>query len=428
MILHFWFGAHIVLDPLASATKEVNVSQRQQITRGSVPNPTERRLQEIDRSTLTPLVRDALNRDRIEVAGWERRVLHGGAGVGGSIYRFSGTAREGAAIVPWSLILKVICAPAYTEGARAVFDRTELPSPFYWKREASAYRSGALGDLPGGLCAPRCFGVIEHAEEAFWLWFEEVEDRFGGQWPLEHYGVVARHLGQLNGAYLAGHPLPSGPWVGRHWLRKYTAQAAPVFARLRESLDHPLIRRLLPGDDATRLLELWEDRQVYLDILDRLPQVFCHMDAFRRNLFARRTPDGRDQTVAIDWAYTGQGAIGEELVPLVEASILFFGVEMTQAQALDEIALEGYLEGLRDAGWHGDPRLAQLGYRAASHVRYAIGALAEFLLNLLDEAEHPELERTTGLSVEQLVDFVAAAFAQLALLREGTRELLAILD
>jgi hypothetical protein len=414
--------------PSASEEKETDVNQRQQSTQDGVPNRTERRLQEIDRATLTPLVRDALGREAIEVVDWERQAIHGGAGVGGSVHRFAGTARAGDEIVPWSLILKVICAPAYTDGARAVFDRTEPSCPFYWQREPLAYRSGALRDLPGGLCAPRCFKVIEHPEEACWMWFEEVEDRFGGKWPLDHYGLVARHLGQFNGAYLAGRPLPYGPWVGRHWLREYVEQAAPVYARLRESLDHRLIRRLLPGDGATNLLALWEDRETYLHILDRLPQVFCHMDAFRRNLFARRTPGGDDQTVAVDWAYAGQGAVGEELVPLVEASIFFFGVEMTQAQALDEIALEGYLEGLRDAGWRGDPRLVQLGYKAASNVRYALGALAEFLTDLFDEGQHPKTEQEVGLPVEQLVDFVAAALAQLAPLREDTRELLAILD
>ena len=116
------------------------------------------------------------------------------------------------------------------------------------------------------------------------------------------------------------------------------------------------------------------------------------------------------------------------LVPLVEASIIFFEVDLTQAQALGEIALAGYLEGLHDAGWHGDPRLAQLGYKAALSLRYVIGGLAEFLAMVLDERQHPELEQAFGHPVEQVVDFFAAMLAQLSPLREGTRELLANLD
>jgi hypothetical protein len=329
--------------------------------------------------------------------------------------------------VPWSLILKIICSPGCIPDARAVFDRETPSAPFYWKRESLAYRSGALQDLPGGLCAPRCLGVVEHPDEAVWLWLEEVEDRFAGKWPLEHYGVAARHLGQLNGAYLDGRPLPSGPWVSRGLTRAYVAQAAPVFARLRESLDLPLVRRLLPGDRAAKLFALWKERETYLHVLDRLPRVFCHMDAFRRNLFARRTSNGGDQTVAVDWSYVGEGAIGEELVPLVEASIFFLEVDMMQAQTLSEIVLEGYLEGLHDAGWQGDPRLVHLGYKAASNVRYGIAAFAEFLVGVLDGsvAQHSE---AWGLSPEQMMDFVAAATAQLIPLREGVRDLAAILN
>jgi hypothetical protein len=296
------------------------MNQQEQATPDLIADRTERRLQELDRATLTPLVRDALGREAIQVIDWEQQALHGGAGLGGSVHRFTGTARERDQVVPWSLILKIRCAPAYTHDARAVFDQAELSSPFYWKREWLAYDSGTLQDLPGGLCAPRCYRVTEYPDEAVWLWLEEVAGRFEGKWPLEHYGVVARHLGQLNGAYLAGRPLPSDPWVCRGFLRTYVEQAAPVYARLRESLDHRLIRRLLQGEDASKLFKTWEEREIYLDALDRLPQAFCHMDAFRRNLFARRTPEGEDQTVAIDWSYVGCGAVGEELVPLVEAA------------------------------------------------------------------------------------------------------------
>jgi len=404
------------------------MNQQEQVTPDGIADRTERRLQEIDRTTLTPLVRDALGREAIEVIDWEHQMLHGGAGIGGSVHRFAGTGREDDEIVPWSLILKIVYAPGYTDDARAALGRSEPSSAYYWKREPLAYRSGALQDLPGGLCAPRCFGVSEHPGEAFWLWFEEVADDLKGKWPLEHYAVVARHLGQFNGAYLVGMPMPSGPWVNRHWLREYVEQAAPVYARLRESLDHWLIRRLLPGDNATRVLALWESRQMYLDALDRLPQTFCHKDAFRRNLFARRTPDGSDQTVAIDWAYTGQGAIGEELVPLVEASLMFSEVAPTQGQILSEMVLEGYLDGLRDAGWHGDPRLVHLGYKAASNVRYALGAFAESLVYALDESQYARVEQLFGGSVEQLADGAAEMAAQIAPLREGVQELMAILD
>src|SRR5919201_6300912 len=93
-------------------------------------------------------------------------------------------------------------------------------------------------------------------------------------------------------------PHPSHPISGR-------GHACPATWR------HPLIRRAYPTPVAERLLRLHAGRGVLLDRLDRLPHTLCHLDAFRRNLFARVTDDGRQQTVAIDWASIGFAALGE---------------------------------------------------------------------------------------------------------------------
>jgi hypothetical protein len=126
----------------------------------------------------------------------------------------------------------------------------------YYKREADAYRSGWLDDLPGGMAAPRHFGIVEHPDGTCWIWLQDVTDDIGAQWPLEHYGVVARHVGQLNGVYLAAEHQPFWPWLSSGWLRQYVAQSAPAMTPLRESLDHPLVRRWLPGDASERVVEL----------------------------------------------------------------------------------------------------------------------------------------------------------------------------
>jgi hypothetical protein len=274
------------------------------------------------------------------------------------------------------------------------------------------------------LAAPRCFGVSEIPGGAYWLWLEAVEDAIGDRWPLEHYGVVARHLGQFNGAYLVGVPMPSGPWVSKGWLRRYVEQAAPSFAHLRTALDHPLIRRLLPGDMGPALLDSWDNREFYLSALDRLPRTFCHLDAFRRNLFAAHTPDGSDRTVAIDWSYAGEGAISEELVALIGASIAFFEVDATQERELHEIVVAGYLEGLRDAGWRGDPRMVELGLGAGRGVRYTLGGLGEVLALVFDESAHAHVEKAFGCSIEELMGLWSAIVGRRADLSDKVRELL----
>ena len=379
----------------------------------------EARLETIDQATLTPLVRRALGSETVEVTDWDHQQLHAGAGLVSSIYRFSGNGRDQGETAPWSLILKAIRAPSEAEDSSSVR---------YWKREPLAYESGLLDDLPGGVVAPRCFDVVEWPGEGVWLWLEDVTDGIGPRWPLEHYGVVARQFGQLNGAYLAGRPLPSYPWLSQGWVRVWISQAAPVIALLRDSLEYPLIRRWFPGDSADALFRLWAERETFLSALDRLPQTFCHLDAFRRNLFARRGPGGHDQTVAVDWAFVGIGAVGEEIVPLVQASLCFFEVELIKAQELDEMVFEGYLDGLRDAGWRCDPRLVRLGYAAAGAMRYPIGATGGFLPVVLDESSHSWVEQVWGFPIGEIADLLAEVWLFLFGLADEARELLDVVQ
>jgi hypothetical protein len=196
--------------------------------------------------------------------------------------------------------------------------------------------------------------------------------------------------------------------------------------RIRHSLDQPLVRLWLPGEAGDRLFRLWKERSLYLDALERLPQTLCHLDLYRRNLFARQAAHGADQTVAVDWAFVGWGAIGEELVPLVLASIAFFEIDLDQAQALEEIVFEGYLEGLRDAGWRGDPWQVRLGYTAAS-LRFRFAELNRTMDLILDESQHPFMEQAFGRPVEEIEDHWAQVGYLVDSLTGEARELIDIL-
>jgi hypothetical protein len=373
----------------------------------------------IDRATLTPLVQSALNSELVEVMDWDYEQLHGGAGAGNAIYRFAGQGRDREQKMSWSLILKTV----YPEG-----DNAHISAWNYYKREADAYQSGWLDDLPGGLAAPRCFGVVEHPDGTCWIWLEDLTDVIGPHWPLEHYGLVARHAGQFNGAYLVDRPLPSWSWLSSGWLQQVIESSASAIPLLRDSLDHALIRRRMPGDASDRYFRLWDQRGVYLDALDRLPQTLCHFDIFCRNLFARRTAGDDHQTVAIDWAFAGRGAIGEELVPLILGSVMFFEVGLDQAQALEEIAFESYLEGLRDAGWRGDPRQVRLGYAAAASLRYKFNDVGRWLALVLDENMHPLIQQMWGMPIEDVIDHGVQMESSFDRLADEARELMDALE
>ncbi len=335
----------------------------------------------VDKATLTPLVCRALDSNAIEIVDWTFHQLHGGAQDNSRLFRFTGNANKQGEALQWSLVLKIIrWGPAFDDPSNIV----------YWKREPLAYKSELLSALPGNLVMPKCYDVVEKPDKTIWLWMEDVKDEIGSQWPLSRYGLAARHLGQFNGVFLTERPLPSWPWLRSGWLRAYTAQAAPGIAQLKSAGDHPLVRRIYPPDVARNIFKLWDEREMFLDAFDRLPQTLCHGDAFRRNLFARRSTDGQEQTVAIDWAFMGIGAIGEEIVAPVATNIGFFEIELDDVQELEKLVFEGYLEGLNDVGWRGDPRTVRFCYAVASALRYALPI--SNLDYLFDENQHAFME------------------------------------
>ena len=371
----------------------------------------------IDQAMLTPLVQSALGSKTVEVPDWDSEQLHAGIGAGTAVYRFSGQGRDQERTIPWSLILKTLGPEGGSE---------DISAWNYYKREVDAYRSGWFDDLPGGMVAPGCFGVIEYPDGTCWLWLEDISDIFGAQWPLEQYGVVARHLGQFNGAYLGDRPLPNWSWLSSNWIRRYIEQSAPAMEPLRDSLAHPLVRRWLPGEARDRFFRLWAERELYLDALDRLPQTICHYDVFRRNLFARRTAGDDDQTVVLDWAFVGRGPIGADIHPLIFASVSFFEVELDKAQELEEIVFEGYLEGLRDSGWQGDPRQVRLGY-AAADIRYTFAEIGRWLAIVYDDSLIARLELAGGRPVGEILDSIARVRRAFSRLNDKARELMVVL-
>jgi hypothetical protein len=210
---------------------------------------------------------------------------------------------------------------------------------------------------------------------------EEVQDEREHPWSIERYAQVARHLGQFNGTYLVGRPLPNDAWITHDWLRNYLRHAAPMVAFIRQNPAHPTVQSMLPGITLPLTLACWHERDRMLKVLDELPQTFCHQDAFGRNLFYRR-----GQVVALDWGYAGIAPVGAELAPLIGAAFGLARFPSSQAKELDQACFEGYLEGLRQAGWEPDLWQVRVGYTLTVFLRYTLGAtIGEILPGLLDE-------------------------------------------
>jgi hypothetical protein len=154
---------------------------------------TENELQCIDAATLTPLVRQALGTETVEVGEWRCQRLYGGASLAEGVFRFSGIVHDQGQNMDWALALKVL---------RPIPPVDDPSHSHYWKREVLAYPFGLLGSL----VAPRCFGVMERPDGRCWI-------LDGGSARRRRSRVAARHLGQFNGAYLTGRPIPDREWL-----------------------------------------------------------------------------------------------------------------------------------------------------------------------------------------------------------------------
>lgn len=347
-------------------------------------NPSSTPIQSIDQSILTPIVREAVQDDTMHIQDWRVGQLAGGAGnpVSVGLYRFEGIGQsESNDRIPWSIILKVIQSPA-NEGKENLGEGDDQTHWNFWKREPLIYQSGLLETIPGGLIAPRCFGIVEIPGDVIWLWLEDLTSIHGGAWLLDRYALAARHLGQMNGIYLSERSLPSFPWLSQHRIQQWIAaipwQTIPW--------EHAKVLECYPRLEMNSFQRMLAENARFLVKLEQLPQTFCHGDTYPTNLMARDLPNRQQQTVALDWALAGIAPVGADLAQLV------FGAQNNLQKVnrveVDNALFESYLDGLRDSGSQFDSQLVRFGYTAYAALQ--IGLFQVYLLSeALKESETP---------------------------------------
>jgi hypothetical protein len=204
--------------------------------------------------------------------------------------------------------------------------------PYYWRREALAYETGTA------FSAPSVRAVVDRADGSVALWLDAVPEV--DAWTPERLGAAARVVGAAQAA-----PAPDHPWLARGWLRAYLSL-------------HGI------AADAT------------LARLEAAPPVLCHHDLHPANVLAG------DRIV--DWAYCGPGARGTDPGVLVADGI---ADEAFPAELAGEVAAavwEGYVAGLRDAGWADD----------LEDVRFAFVHGTRLRLSWLPRGERPAWDET----------------------------------
>ncbi len=332
----------------------------------------------VTKADLEQVVCKILNQSNVKLLTWSIQSLSGGAaehvGTGIGVNRIAGTARNDRDVLSWSVVVK---------GFRASDDDTQNePSHWsYWKREMMAYQSGILDELPGNVIAAHCYRIQETDNGLIYLWLEDIQEA-RPIWTMEDYRLIARHLGQFNGAYLTRYRLPQYlwlfPWQVRRWLERHCASPD----KLTEYSKLPLGRAIFTEKNIKRITNLWENRHTLLAKIDQLPDCFCHRDAFRRNLMLRVREDGTKETVALDWSMLGHGKLGAEVAVTLVGSLRFMEVDGRKAHELDTAVFEGYCAGLRDVGWQGDVAFVRFGYAAIAGLFIGIAGTCAWMEDL----------------------------------------------
>jgi hypothetical protein len=318
------------------------------------------------------------------------------------IWRISG--------VDWSVVLKLVHHG--DQGHPNWMSSTEPSDWNYWKREVLAYEAGIPDSLTGGLRGPEVLGIYERADGSVALWLEDVgAGSAGTSWTVADYGSAARQIGRAQGGWSREERPRSEAWFSNDWLRAYLAQRDGDM----ELLDDPgpwawpLVRDNLIRDTRGPMRRMRDDQALFLDALDRMPPTLCHFDLHPANLFSVG-----EETVLIDWAFVGIGALGEDAAVLVADAVLDFHVEPAAFDDLFEVVKRGYAEGLEEAGWSGATQLVERGMNATMGARYAwIGpALLRSVIeerSVMNRRPIAETARCWGQTIPFLLEHAEAA-------------------
>jgi hypothetical protein len=264
----------------------------------------------------------------------------------------------------------------------AVAKSTSGPGLRAARRELAAYRSGvASSDPAAGLRAPALLGSLDE-EDRVEVWLEEIRDDYGGAWPIERFGLAARHIGAWD-ARMARAGLPAefdseDAWAERHGQPERVAEVLGELSALAHESGAQEVAAALDDVGFSRTHRLIESTGPRIELLAGFEQTPLHHDLVRSNLFAT----GESITLAIDWENVGRGPLGVDMAPLVIGSVRRGEASGDDLDLLESAVLGGYLEGLGALG-------TQLGDEVRRAYGLAVGLRWHVVLGTISSALDP---------------------------------------
>jgi hypothetical protein len=265
-----------------------------------------------------------------------------------------------------SAILKVARPPAGTDPAKT-FPTSDEPAHWnYWRRETFAYETGLAGTAyaDAGITAPALLETSTRPGGDVELWLADVSGTGGFDWPVPRLARFARELGATQARW-AGRVPPIG-WLSRRWLAQYLAQAPNWVGPVEPAVwDHPNVAPW-PEPVRTRLRDLWAGPDRVLAVAEAAPHTLCHLDVWPANL-----ADDAGTSVLLDWAFAGEGTVGEDIANLVVDCFADGLMDVALLPEVAEAVIDGYLTGLREGGWTGSDDAVRSAIHACGAAKYS---------------------------------------------------------
>jgi hypothetical protein len=270
-----------------------------------------------------------------------------------------------------SAILKAARLPAATDPPKAWPTSNDPAHWNYWRRESLAYESGFAATVyaDAGIAAATCLEVRSGAEDVE-LWLADIggpggPGRPGGfDWTVPRLARFARELGAAQARW-AGR-VPDLPWLSRRWLAQYLAEGPGLMVSIEPAdWDHPSVAPW-PVEVRRQLSELWADRDRMVAETEAAERTLCHLDVWPANLM-----DDAGTSVLLDWSFTGDGAVGEDVANLIVDSFTDGLMDVDLLPELAESATDAYISGLRDGGWSGSADAVRTAIAVCGAAKYS---------------------------------------------------------
>lgn len=268
-------------------------------------------------------------------------------------------------------ILKIARPPRGELPTGSAWRTSNTPTHFnYWRREVMAYDTEfvdfAYGDA--GIRAPELEFLNIRDDGDVELWLEDVSGPSGFEFSIPRFERFAHELGVAQARWVGRvPPATEVPWLSRGWLRQYLSSGPGANVHIRdEDWDAP-VAQVWPTEVRTRLRGLWDWRLTALEQVESLPRTLCHLDCWPANLIE----DGYGTSVLLDWAFVGDGAIGEDPANLIIDSVTDGLMDAALLPEIAEAVITGYTKGLADGGHRGSADEVRRAVAICAAVKYS---------------------------------------------------------